>query len=117
MTALGAEVQRLNARLTALEAKPPAPRKEAHHARVPPAHSPKANRPPGPRTGTRRAASVGRAGGGRRLPPNPDQIIMAPAQTCPPGGGVVPAPAPHRHAVYDTIALPPVKPTVTRVEP
>jgi transposase len=93
MTARWAEVQPLKARLTAREAQPPEPRQDAHHARVPPSHSPKANRPPGPRTGTPRAASVGRA-----------------------GGGVVPAHAPHLHAVYDTIELPPVKPMVTRVE-
>jgi transposase len=116
MTALWAEVQHLKARLTAREAKPPEPRKDAHHASVPPSHSPKANRPPGPRTGTPRAASVGRAGGGRPLHPNPDQIIMAQAKTCPHGGGVVPAHAPHLHAVYDTIELPPVQPMVTRVE-
>jgi transposase len=116
MTALWAEVQHLKARLTAREAKPPEPRKDAHHSSVPPSHSPKANRPPGPRTGTQRAASVGRAGGGRPLHPNPAQIIMAPAKTCPHGGGVVPAHAHHLHAVYDTIEWPPVKPMVTRVE-
>jgi transposase len=117
MTALWAEVQPLKARLTAREAKPPEPRKDAHHLSVPPSHSPKANRPTGPRTGTPRAASVGRAGGGRPLHPNPDQIIMAQAKTCPHGGGVVPAHAPHLHAVYDQIEWPPVKPMVTRVEP
>ena len=116
MTALWAEVQHLKARLAALEAKPPEPRKDAHHSSVPPSHSPKANRLPGPRTGTRREASVGRAGGGRPLHPNPDQIIMAQAKTCPHGGGVGPAQAQHLHAVYDTIELPPVKPIVTRVE-
>jgi transposase len=115
MTALWAEVQHLQARLTALEVKPPEPRKDAHHASVPPSHSPKANRPPGPRTGTRREASVGRADGGRPLPPNPDQVIMAQAKTCPPCGGVVPAHAPHLHAVSDTIEVPPVKAIVTRV--
>jgi transposase len=116
ITALWAEVQRLNARLTALEAKPPEPRKDAHNSSVPPSHSPKANRPTGPRTGTRRDASVGRAGGGRPLHPNPDQIIMAQAKTCPHCGGVVLVQAQHLHAVYDKIELPPVKPIVTRVE-
>jgi transposase len=117
ITALWAEVQRLKARLAALEAKPPEPRKDAHHSSVPPSHSPKANRPTGPRTGTRREASVGRAGGGRLLHPNPDHILIAQAKTCPPCGGVVQAHAQHLHAVYDKIELPPVKPIVTRVEP
>src|SRR2546430_2511473 len=114
--AWGAEVRRVSARLAALEAKPPAPRKDAHNSSVPPSHSPKANRPTGPRTGMRREASVGRAGGGRRLHPDPDQIIMAQAKTCPPFAGVLPVQAQHLHAVYDKIELPPVKPIVTRVE-
>jgi transposase len=116
MTALWAEVQHRKARLTALEAKPPEPRKDAHHSSVPPSPSPKANRPPGLRTGTQRAARVGRAGGGRPLHPNPDQIILAQAKTGPHCGGVGPAHAQPLHAVYDTSELPPLKPIVTRVE-
>jgi transposase len=114
--ALWAEMQRLKARLVALEAQLPKPRKDAHHPSVPPSHSPKANRPTAPRTGTRRDASVGRAGGGRPLHPNPDQVIMAQAKTCPHGGGAVPAHVQHLHTVYDKIELPPVTPIVTRVE-
>jgi transposase len=113
---LGAEVQCRKARLAALEAKPPEPRKDAHNASVPPSHRPKANRPTSPQTGTRREASVGRAGGGRPRHPNPDQIIMAQAKSCPHCGGVVPAHAQHLHAVYDTIEVPLVKPILTRVE-
>ena len=116
MTALRAEVQHLKARLTALEVKPPKPRKDAHQSSVLPSHSPKATRPTGPRTGTQRDASGGRAGGGRPLHPNPDHIIMAQAKTCPHGGGVVPAHAQHLPAVYDTIEWPPVQPLATRVE-
>src|SRR4029453_16424114 len=70
MTARWAEGQRLHARLTALAAKPSEPRKAAPHARVPPSHSPTANRPTGPRTGTRRDA-----GGGRPWHPTPDHSI------------------------------------------
>jgi hypothetical protein len=44
--------------------------KDAYPASVSPSHSPKANRPTGPRTGTRLEASVGRAGDGSRLHPN-----------------------------------------------
>ncbi|MBI3329765.1 MAG: hypothetical protein HYZ81_24045, partial [Nitrospinae bacterium] len=43
--ALWVEVQRLKARLAALEGKLHEPRKDAHHSRVPPSHTPKANRP------------------------------------------------------------------------
>src|SRR5215510_8946789 len=110
ITTLWAEVQRLKAQLAALDAKPHEPRKDAHNSSVPPSHSPKRNRPAGPRTGTRRDASVGRAGGGRPLHPEPDQVIIAQAKTCPHGGGPVQAHEPHPHAVYDTIELPPVTP-------
>jgi len=116
ITALWAEVQRLKARLSVLEAKPHEPRKDAHHSRVPPSHTPKANLPAAPRTGTRREASVGRAGGGRPLHPDPDQVIIAQAKTCPHGGGAVQAHEQHPQAVYDKIELPPIKPVVTRVE-
>src|SRR5262249_56129963 len=74
------------------------------------------NRPAGQRTGPRRDASVGRAGGGWPLHPEPDQVIIAQAKTCPHGGGPVQAHEQHPHAVYDTIELPPVTPIVTRVE-
>jgi transposase len=116
IVALWAEVQLLKARLAALEAKAQEPRKDAHNSSVPPSHTPKANLPPGPRTGTRREASVGRAGGGRPLHPAPDQVLIAQAKTCPHCGGAVQAHTQHLHAVYDKIELPPVKPIVTRVE-
>ena len=114
--ALWAEVQRLTARLAALEATSHEPRKDAHHSSVPPSHTPKPNRAPSPRTGTRREASVGRAGGGRPLHPDPDHVLIAQAKTCPHGGGTVQAHEPRPHAVSDTIELPPLRPIVTRVE-
>ena len=116
IAALWAEVQRLKARLAVLEAKPHEPHKDAHNSSVPPSHTPKPNRAPGPHTGTRREASVGRAGGGRPLHPDPDQIIIAQAKTCPHCGGEVQAHEQHPLAVYDKIELPPIKPIVTRVE-
>ena len=116
ITALWAEVQRLKARLAALEGKPQEPRKDAHNSSVPPSHSPKANLPAAPRTETRREASVGRAGGGRPLHPDPDQVLIAQAKVCPHCGGAVQAHEQHPHAVYDKIELPPIKPMVIRVE-
>ena len=99
IAALWAEVQRLKARLSVLEATPHEPRKDAPNSSIPPSHTPKANLPAAPRTGTRRAASVGRAGGGRPLHPDPDQVIIAQAKTCPHCGGAVQAPEQHPHAV------------------
>ena len=115
--ALWAEVQRLQSRLAALEAKSHEPRQDAHHSSVPPSQTPKANLSTGPRPGRRREASVGRAGGGRPLHPNPDQVMIAQAKSCPQCGGVVQADEQPPHAVYDKIELPPMRPMVTRVEP
>jgi hypothetical protein len=116
ITALWVEVQRLKARLAALESQPHEPRQDAHNASVPPAQTPKPHRPPDPRTRPRREASVGRTGGGRALHQEPDQVISAPAKSCPPGGGAVEAPEPHLPAVDDTSERPPLRPIVTRVE-
>ena len=116
IAALWAEVQRLRASQTAVEAKRQEPAKDAHNSSVPPSQTRKGNLPISPRTGMRREASVGRAGGGRLLHPDPDQVIVAQARVCPHcGQGVAPT-AQHLHAVYDKIELPPVKPIVTRVE-
>lgn len=116
IVALWAEVQLLKARLAALEAKAQEPRKDAHNSSVPPSQTPKANLSPGLRTGMRREASVGRAGGGRPLHAAPDQVLIAQAKTCPHCGGAVQAHTQRLHAVYDKIELPPVTPLVTRVE-
>jgi transposase len=105
------------ARLAAREAKAQEPCKDAHHSRVPASHIPKANRPPGPRTGTRREARGGRAGGGRPLHPAPDHVLIAQAKAGPHWGGAVPAHTHRLPAVYDQIELPPVKPIGTQVEP
>jgi transposase len=113
---LWAEVQTLKARLAALEAKQHEPRKDAHNSSVPPSHTLKVNRSSSPRLGVRREASVGRAGGGRPLHPEPDQVMIAQAKTCPHCGGTVPADEQHLQAVYDKIELPPITPIVTRVE-
>jgi transposase len=116
MAALWAELQRLKAQLAALEAKSHEPRKDAHNSSVPPSQTPKADLPSGPRTKPRREARVGRAGGGRPLHPDPDQVVIAQAKICPHCGGAVQAHEQHPHAVYDKIELPPVNPIITRVE-
>src|SRR5215211_1297709 len=116
IAALWAELQRLKAQLAALEAKSDEPRKDAHNSSVPPSRTPKANLPSGPQTKPRREASVGRAGGGRPLHPDPDQVVIAQAKICPHGGGAVQAHEQHPHTVYNKIELPPVTPIITRVE-
>jgi transposase len=116
IVALWAEIQRLRARVTELEAKPHEPVKDARNSSVPPSQTRKANTPTRPPRGTRREASVGRAGGGRPLHPVPDQVIIAKAKGCPNCGQQVLAAEQSLQAVYDKIEVPPVKPIVTRVE-
>ena len=114
--ALWAEVQRLQTRVAELEAKRQEPVKDARNSSVPPSHTRKANAPARAPQGTRREASVGRAGGGRPLHPDPDQVITAKAKVCPHCGDGVSEAGQSLQAVYDKIELPPVKPIVTRVE-
>jgi len=116
IVALWAEVQRLQTRVAELEAKLQVPVKDARNSSVPPSHTRKANTPTRPPQGRRREASVGRAGGGRPLHPNPDQVIVAKAKVCPHCGEGVSEAGQSLHAVYDKLELPPVQPIVTRVE-
>ena len=83
IVALWAEVQRLQTRLAELEAKLREPVKDARNSSVPPSQTRKANTPTRPPQGTRREASVGRAGGGRPLHPDPDQVLIAKANLFP----------------------------------
>src|SRR3989442_13381187 len=116
IAALWAEVKRLRARLAAFEAKQQDPVKDAHNSSVPPSRTHKTNVPPGTRPGTHRAASVGRAGGGRPLHPDPDHVIIAKAKSCPYCGHGVQQADQQLHAVYDKIEIPRVKPMVTRIQ-
>jgi transposase len=117
LVALWAEVQRLQTRVAELEAKLREPGKDARNSRVPPSHTRQANLPPRPPQEMRRAASVGRAGGGRPRHPNPEQVIIAKAQVCPHGGDAVSEAGQWLQAVDEKMEVPPVKPIVTRVEP
>ncbi len=111
-----AEIQALKAKVAELEAKLQAPKKGAHNSSVPPSKTPKASKPAAsPRKG-RRKASVGRAGGGRPLHPDPDQTVIAQVKVCPHCGQQVAPEAQKLHARYDKIEIPPVRPFVTRVE-
>src|SRR5688572_4058825 len=80
--ALWAQVQSLTARVAELQARLNQPPKTPGNSSLPPSRGHKANRPekakrPGPRQG-----SLGRAGGGRALAEEPDQLIIAKAATC-----------------------------------
>jgi transposase len=108
------QIEVLAARVAELEAKLGGPPKTSDNSSLPPSRDRKANRPERPK-GARREASVGRAGGGRRLHPDPDRVVEALAECCPHCRAKV-APGEQTPAyVYDKIELPPVRPLVTRV--
>jgi transposase len=106
---LWVEVQCLQTRIAELEAKLREPAKDVRNSSVPPSQTRKANTPTRPPQGTRREASVGRAGGGRPLHLDPDQVIIAKAKVCPHCGEGVSEAGQSLQAVYDKIELPPVK--------
>jgi transposase len=90
------------------------PPKNSKNSSVPPSRDRKANRPGRP-PGIRREASVGRAGGGRRLHPDPDRTIEAKAEVCPHCAAALTAAEQRAMTRYDKIELPPIRPVVTRV--
>src|SRR5713101_6149874 len=102
-------------RVAELEARLGGPPKTPGNSSVPPAAGRKRNKDRR-RGGVRREASVGRAGGGRRLHPNPDRIVCAKATQCPHCAAALDASEQRLHASYDKIELPRIRPDVTRVE-
>src|SRR2546426_12752447 len=84
IVALWAEVQRLRTRLADLEAKLHAPGKDARNSSMPPSKRRKVNTPARPPQETRREASVGRAGGGGALHPDPERVVGAQSKGWPP---------------------------------
>jgi transposase len=114
--ALWAQVQTLTARVAELQARLNQPPKTPGNSSLPPSREHKANRPekakhPGPRRG-----SLGRAGGGRPLAEEPDQLVIAKAATCAHCRAALAEADQRLHARYDKVELPPVRPVVTRVE-
>src|SRR5215212_153528 len=114
--ALWAQVQTLTARVADLQARLNQPPKTPGNSSLPPSRGHKANRPerakrPGPRRG-----SLGRAGGGRPLAEEPDQLVIAKAATCAHCRAALAEADQRLHARYAKVELPPVRPVVTRVE-
>jgi transposase len=108
------QIETLAARVGELEARLGQPPKTPDNSSLPPSRGAKANKPERPR-GLRREASIGRAGGGRPLHPDPDRIVEAWAKVCPRCASGLEAVTQKPVAVYDKIELPPVRPVVTRV--
>lgn len=98
------------------EGKVKAPKKTAKNSSLPPSKGFKANIKPMPAEGVTRQASLGRAGGGRALAPEPNQTIVARLKRCLVCGNEMLAQQQRLEARYDKIELPQIKPIVTRVE-
>jgi len=108
------QIELLERRIAELEAKLGGPPKTSENSSVSPSRDKKANTPERPK-GARREASVGRAGGGRKLHPHPDHVVEAVAECCPHCRAKVAPAGQTPMQVYDKIELPPVRPIVTRV--
>jgi len=108
------QMETLAARVAELEARLGQPPKTPDNSSLPPSRGAKANTPPRPQ-GLRREASVGRAGGGRRLHPDPDETVEARLKACPHCARRLSAADQKPVKVYDKIEVPPVRPLVTRV--
>lgn len=108
--ALTVQAQVLTARITELEARANAPAKAPDNSSTPPAKGQQLNRPDRPNEPRR-----GRPGVRRALAANPDRIIEATLSTCPHCDHALGAAGqPGIHA-YGHIDLPPIRPTVTRI--
>jgi transposase len=114
--ALWTQVQVLTARVAELEARLQEPAKTPSNASLPPSQGHKANRPGEGKPSGPRQGGLGRQGGGRPLAEEPDQLVLAKAAACAPCRAALGAGDQVLHARYDKIALPPVRPVVTRVE-
>ena len=100
----------------ALEARLDAPPKTPGNSSLPPSRGRKANRPEKTERAGPRQGSLGRAGGGRPLAEEPDQLVIAKAAACAHCRAALDDAAQVLHARYDKIELPRVRPVVTRVE-
>src|SRR4051794_17465337 len=114
--ALWAQVQALTARVAELETRLHQPRKTPSNSSLPPSKGHKANRPKRERRTGPRRGSLGRAGGGRALAEEPDQLVTAKAVACAHCRAALGEADQRLHGRYDKVELPPVRPVVTRVE-
>ena len=113
------EIQKLRAALATDASKPDSsPAKTSSNSSTPPSKGFKPNikRLPSKIESVKRQKSIGRAGGGRHLHPEPDQIIVAQIKSCPQCSETVSVAAQKLQFVYDKIELPPIRPIVTRIE-
>lgn len=108
------EQQKLRAEVEKLKQK--RVKKTSRNSGLPPSKGFKPNQFSQAQESLRREGSVGRAGGGRELSAEPDQVVVAQAKQCPHCGAEVSLSSQQLSSIYERIELPVVKPHVTRVE-
>jgi Family of unknown function (DUF6444) len=110
----------LLARVAELEAQLGKPPKNSSNSSVPPSKEFKANASKGkgdkPKRKGPRRGSLGRKGQNRPLAENPHQIVRVMAKQCEQCSGPLNEADQTLHHAYDKVDIPPVEPTVTRVE-
>lgn len=113
--ALAAQLEAAQARIAALEARVEElthPPKTPDNSSTPPSRGQKQDRL---EPGNAKTARTGRPRVGRALHPDPDRTVDAALTACPSCRAAFPADRQTPQQVYDRIALPPIKPDVTRV--
>ena len=108
------EQQRLRAEVENLKQK--RVKKTSSNSGLPPSKGFKPNQLSQAQRSLGREGSIGRAGGGRELSAQPDQVVVAQAKQCPTCGEKVSLSSQQLRSIYERIELPLVKPHVTRVE-
>lgn len=88
--------------------------KTSQNSSIPPSKEFKENKQDTQKKSSPRKAN--RKGGGRKLNPNPDQIIVAQVKHCPHCQTQIGEVKPKLVALYEKIEIPPIKPIVTRIE-
>src|SRR5438128_2430662 len=106
-----AQIEELTRRVAKLEAKLGGPPKTPDNSSIPPSQGRKPSR------AERRAAKKrkGRPGVFRALAPNPDRIIESVAERCPHCEHTLTAADQSGFHAYDHVALPPIRPVITRI--
>src|SRR5467141_119371 len=109
--AQAAQIEELTRRIGELEARLGGPPKTPDNSSLPPSQGRKPNR------AERRAAKKrkGRPGVFRALAPNPDRIVASVAEHCPHCEHTLTAADQVGFHAYDHIALPPIRPVITRI--
>lgn len=95
------------------------PKKTSKNSSLPPSQGFKSSQKPASKpseSSVQRVGSLGRAGGGRPLSEQPDQIVQARLQQCEDCGVALSADLQRLMQRYDKIEMPPVRPVVTQVE-